>query len=146
MLRRVTHQRRVGIPEHDTTATGAAFPKNARSLAARSVRAYIEELLPDVLEGRFEPGRVFDRTSIEDVPDGYRAMNDREASRSSKVFEVPVTGFPSARSSARSCDMRGSGRERIEEVEDVPARPRRDVRRFGASCIPKSRATKEKKP
>jgi threonine dehydrogenase-like Zn-dependent dehydrogenase len=35
--------------------------------------------LPDVLEGRIEPGRVFDRTgSIEDVPDGYRAMNDRE--------------------------------------------------------------------
>ena len=25
------------------------------------VRAYIEELLPDVLEGRIEPGRVFDR-------------------------------------------------------------------------------------
>ena len=24
-------------------------------------RAYIEELLPDVLEGRIEPGRVFDR-------------------------------------------------------------------------------------
>jgi threonine dehydrogenase-like Zn-dependent dehydrogenase len=35
--------------------------------------------LPDVLEGRIEPGRVFDRSgSIEDVPDGYRAMNDRE--------------------------------------------------------------------
>jgi hypothetical protein len=25
------------------------------------VRAYIEELLPDILEGRIEPGRVFDR-------------------------------------------------------------------------------------
>ncbi len=25
------------------------------------VRAYLEELLPDVLEGRIEPGRVFDR-------------------------------------------------------------------------------------
>ena len=32
-----------------------------------------------MLEGRIEPGRVFDRTgSLEDVPDGYRAMNDRE--------------------------------------------------------------------
>jgi threonine dehydrogenase-like Zn-dependent dehydrogenase len=42
-------------------------------------RAYIEELLPDVLEGRIEPGRVFDRTgSLEEVPDGYRAMNDRD--------------------------------------------------------------------
>jgi threonine dehydrogenase-like Zn-dependent dehydrogenase len=71
---------RVGIPEHDTTPTGSAFWKNA-SLAGgpAPVRAYIEELLPDVLEGRIEPGRVFDRTgSIEDVPDGYRAMNDRE--------------------------------------------------------------------
>jgi hypothetical protein len=25
------------------------------------VRAYIDELLPDVLEGRIQPGRVFDR-------------------------------------------------------------------------------------
>jgi threonine dehydrogenase-like Zn-dependent dehydrogenase len=71
---------RVGIPEHDTTQTGVAFWKNA-SLAGcpAPVRAYIEELLPDVLEGRIEPGRVFDRAgSIEDVPDGYRAMNDRQ--------------------------------------------------------------------
>jgi threonine dehydrogenase-like Zn-dependent dehydrogenase len=33
-----------------------------------------------VLEGRIEPGRVFDRTvRLDEVPDGYRAMNDREA-------------------------------------------------------------------
>jgi threonine dehydrogenase-like Zn-dependent dehydrogenase len=44
------------------------------------VRAYIDELLPDVLEGRIEPGRVFDRvTNLDGVPDGYRAMNEREA-------------------------------------------------------------------
>ena len=44
------------------------------------VRAYIEELLPDVLEGSIEPGRVFDRTvGLYGVPDGYRAMNNREA-------------------------------------------------------------------
>ena len=70
----------VGVPERETTDTGVAFWKNA-SLAGgpAPVRAYIEELLPEVLEGRIEPGRVFDRTgSIEDVPDGYRAMNDRE--------------------------------------------------------------------
>ena len=37
------------------------------------------ELLPDVLEGRIEPGLVFDRiTNIDGVPDGYRAMNERE--------------------------------------------------------------------
>jgi threonine dehydrogenase-like Zn-dependent dehydrogenase len=44
------------------------------------VRAYIDELLPDVMDGRLEPGRVFDRTvGLDGVPDGYRAMNEREA-------------------------------------------------------------------
>ena len=43
-------------------------------------RAYIEELLPDVLQGRIESGRVFDRvTNLDGVPDGYRAMNERKA-------------------------------------------------------------------
>ena len=43
-------------------------------------RAYFDELLPDVLEGRIEPGRVFDFVgSIDKVPDGYRAMDDRSA-------------------------------------------------------------------
>lgn len=47
---------------------------------AAPARSYIEELLPDVLEGRLEPGRVFDRTvGLDEVPDGYRAMADREA-------------------------------------------------------------------
>ena len=70
----------VGVPESEVTPAGIAFWKNASIGGGPApVRAYIEELLPDVLEGRIEPGRVFDRTgSIEDVPDGYRAMNDRE--------------------------------------------------------------------
>ena len=43
-------------------------------------RAYIPELLPDVLAGRIHPGRVFDRiTDLDGVPDGYRAMDEREA-------------------------------------------------------------------
>ena len=46
------------------------------------VRAYMQELLPDVLEGRIEPGRMFDRvTTIDGVPDGYRAMNERGATK-----------------------------------------------------------------
>jgi hypothetical protein len=46
----------------------------------RSGPCYIDELLPDVHEGRIEPGRVFDQvTNLEGVPDGYRAMNEREA-------------------------------------------------------------------
>jgi hypothetical protein len=50
-------------------------------------RAYIDQLLPDVLEGRIEPGRVFDRVvGLDEVPDGYRAMNERE---SIKVMVTP---------------------------------------------------------
>ena len=34
----------------------------------------------DVMEGRIQPGRVFDRTvGLDGVPEGYRAMNEREA-------------------------------------------------------------------
>jgi hypothetical protein len=51
------------------------------------VRAYIEELLPDILESRIEPGKVFDRNvGLDGVPDGYRAMADRE---SIKVMVTP---------------------------------------------------------
>jgi len=52
------------------TLTGGAAP----------ARAYIERLLPDILDGVVEPGKVFDRTvSLDQVPDGYRAMADRTA-------------------------------------------------------------------
>ena len=59
----------------------AAFFKNVTIGGGPApVRAYIEELLPDVLDGRIEPGRVFDRVvGLDGVPDGYRAMNDRES-------------------------------------------------------------------
>jgi hypothetical protein len=71
---------RVGVPEHDTTPTSIAFWKNASMAGGPApVRAYIQELLPDVLEGRIQPGRVFDRTgSLDEVPNGYRRMNERQ--------------------------------------------------------------------
>jgi threonine dehydrogenase-like Zn-dependent dehydrogenase len=73
---------RVGVP-HYAAIPGAedAFYANVTiSGGPAPVRAYIEELLPDVLEGRIEPGLVFDRViGLEEVPDGYRAMNEREA-------------------------------------------------------------------
>jgi threonine dehydrogenase-like Zn-dependent dehydrogenase len=35
---------------------------------------------PACTEGRIEPGKVFDRSvGLDGVPDGYRAMNDRES-------------------------------------------------------------------
>lgn len=73
---------RVGVPQHESMpASETAFYGNITvSGGPAPVRAYIEELLPDVLEGRIEPGRVFDRViGLEEVPDGYRAMNEREA-------------------------------------------------------------------
>jgi len=52
------------------TLTGGAAP----------ARAYIEELMPDILDGAVEPGRVFDRTvGLDEVPDGYKAMAERES-------------------------------------------------------------------
>ncbi len=73
---------RVGLPQEDAVPDAiATFFKNVTIGGGPApVRAYIEELLPDVLDGRIEPGRVFDRiTNLDGVPDGYRAMNEREA-------------------------------------------------------------------
>ncbi len=73
---------RVGLPQEDVFPEAiATFFKNVTiSGGPAPVRAYIPQLLPDVLDGRIEPGRVFDRAvRLDGVPDGYRAMNDREA-------------------------------------------------------------------
>jgi threonine dehydrogenase-like Zn-dependent dehydrogenase len=73
---------RVGVPQHEQipTTTQTFYDNVTISGGPAPARAYIEELLPDVLEGRIEPGRVFDRTgSLDDVPEGYRLMNERES-------------------------------------------------------------------
>jgi threonine dehydrogenase-like Zn-dependent dehydrogenase len=73
---------RVGVPQDDTMpASQLAFYNNVTvSGGPAPVRAYIGELLPDVLDGSIEPGRVLDRTvPLDEVPDGYRAMNERQA-------------------------------------------------------------------
>jgi threonine dehydrogenase-like Zn-dependent dehydrogenase len=73
---------RVGVPQEASISEGEStfFDNVTISGGPAPARAYMEELLPDVLEGRIEPGRVFDRVgSLKDVPEGYRAMNDREA-------------------------------------------------------------------
>jgi threonine dehydrogenase-like Zn-dependent dehydrogenase len=73
---------RVGVPQDE--AMPAAMPTFFNNVTIAGgpapARAYIEGLLPDVLEGRIQPGRVFDWVGrLEAVPDGYRAMNEREA-------------------------------------------------------------------
>jgi threonine dehydrogenase-like Zn-dependent dehydrogenase len=73
---------RVGVPQDETMpASRPAFYNNVTVGGGPApVRAYIEELLPDVLEGRIEPGRVFDQVvGLDGVPEGYRAMDERKA-------------------------------------------------------------------
>lgn len=74
---------RVGAPQYTDGPMGfePMFRRNLTLTGGLApTRAYIEELLPDILDGKVEPGRVFDRTiSLDQVPDGYRAMADREA-------------------------------------------------------------------
>lgn len=78
---------RVGVPHYDAIPSSdlAFFNNITVGGGPAPVRAYIQELLPDVLEGRIDPGRVFDRIiGLTDVPDGYRAMDER------KVIKVMV--------------------------------------------------------
>ncbi len=73
---------RVGVPQAETLpGSQTAFYANLTIGGGPApARAYIDQLLPDVLEGRIDPGRVLDRTvDLDGVPDGYRAMADREA-------------------------------------------------------------------
>lgn len=72
----------MGVPQYVDGPIG--FDMFGRNLTltggAAPVRAYIEDLLPDVLHGTIEPGRVFDRAvGLDDTPKAYRAMDDREA-------------------------------------------------------------------
>jgi threonine dehydrogenase-like Zn-dependent dehydrogenase len=73
---------RVGVPHYEgTPASHQAFYGNISVGGGPApVRAYIEALLPDILEGRIHPGLVFDQTiGLDQVPAGYRAMNERQA-------------------------------------------------------------------
>lgn len=73
---------RVGLPHYPSVpATQQMFFRNVTVAGGPApVRAYIDELLPDIMEGRIEPGRVFDRTvELDRVADGYGAMSEREA-------------------------------------------------------------------
>jgi threonine dehydrogenase-like Zn-dependent dehydrogenase len=80
---------RVGVPHYEAIPASEEMFYNNISVdgGPAPVRAYVKELLPDVLGGKIEPGRVFDRIiGLDDVPDGYRAMNER---RTIKVMVKP---------------------------------------------------------
>jgi threonine dehydrogenase-like Zn-dependent dehydrogenase len=80
---------RVGVPSYSDGPIGMDMIMRNITLTGGvdPARHYIDGILPDVLEGRIEPGRVFDHVaSLDGVPDGYRAMAGRE---SIKVLIIP---------------------------------------------------------
>ncbi|TDW24440.1 zinc-binding dehydrogenase [Kribbella kalugense] len=74
---------RVGVPQYDDAPIGfpSLFGPNITLTGGPApARAYIETLLPDVLAGHVDPGKVFDsEVHLADVADAYRAMDDRTA-------------------------------------------------------------------
>jgi threonine dehydrogenase-like Zn-dependent dehydrogenase len=74
----------VGVPHGIELPVGELFYRNkgVRGGAAPA-RAYIPELLDDVLEGRIDPGRVLDyETDLDGIADAYAAMDERRAIKS----------------------------------------------------------------
>ncbi|MFD7447183.1 alcohol dehydrogenase catalytic domain-containing protein [Streptomyces sp. NPDC059909] len=72
---------RLGVPQYEQGPIGPAeFMRNITLTGGASpARAYIEQLLPDVLDGTLTPGRVFDQEfTFDQTPDAYRAMADRQ--------------------------------------------------------------------
>lgn len=80
----------VGVPAGGSELPiGTLFSKNISvGGGAASTRAYLPELLDDVLSGAINPGLVFDSVMpLEEAPEAYRAMDER---RATKVMLVPA--------------------------------------------------------
>ncbi|MFG2191685.1 zinc-dependent alcohol dehydrogenase family protein [Streptomyces sp. NPDC048639] len=73
----------VGVPHGGSAGVdiGQMFGRNvALCGGVAPARAYIPELLPDVLAGRLDASPVFDLTiGLDEVPEGYAAMDERRA-------------------------------------------------------------------
>ncbi|MEW1724399.1 zinc-dependent alcohol dehydrogenase family protein [Streptomyces sp. NPDC093109] len=73
----------VGVPHGSATGIdlGLMFGRNiALRGGVAPARAYLPELLPDVLDGTIDPSPVFDLTvGLEDIAQGYKEMDARTA-------------------------------------------------------------------
>ncbi len=74
----------VGVPHGVELPVGVMFRGNKGVQGGPApVRAYIPELLDDVLGGRIDPGRVFDfATNLDGIAEAYAAMDERRAIKS----------------------------------------------------------------
>jgi len=73
----------VGVP-HDVKDGLPIWKMFGRNLNVRGgvapARAYLPDLLPEVLAGTLDPGPIFtDIVTLDDVAAGYRAMDERRA-------------------------------------------------------------------
>jgi threonine dehydrogenase-like Zn-dependent dehydrogenase len=71
----------VGVPHEVQLDVPGMFRRNIGLAGGMApVRAYLDELLPEVLDGTLRPGVVFDLTlPLDQVAEGYRAMDERTA-------------------------------------------------------------------
>ncbi|GLY16879.1 alcohol dehydrogenase catalytic domain-containing protein [Kineosporia rhizophila] len=74
---------RVGVPQYEEAPIGVSslfFRGITLTGGPAPVRSYMDELLPGILDGTVNPGRVFDSSiGLTDVPKGYAAMDARES-------------------------------------------------------------------
>lgn len=81
----------VGVPLYQNFDYMTVFWKNVGIRGGVApARQYIPTLLKEVLDGRINPGKVFDfRTTLDDVAEAYAAMDERRAIKSLlKVSEI----------------------------------------------------------
>lgn len=71
----------VGVPHGAQAPMGQMFSRNVGLAGGMApVRGYLDDLLPRVLDGRIEPGKVFDSVlPLSQVAEAYRAMDQRTA-------------------------------------------------------------------
>jgi threonine dehydrogenase-like Zn-dependent dehydrogenase len=71
----------VGVPHGVELPVRTMFQRNVGLAGGMApVRAYLPDLLARVLDGRIDPGKVFDLTlPLDQVAEGYRAMDERRA-------------------------------------------------------------------
>ncbi|MEA2271503.1 MAG: hypothetical protein QOI98_211 [Solirubrobacteraceae bacterium] len=74
----------VGVPHGVELPVGEMFSRTKGVFGGPApARTYIPELLDDVLDGRIDPGRVFDfETGLDGVAEAYAAMDERRAIKS----------------------------------------------------------------
>jgi len=71
----------VGVPHGVEVPIGTMFRRNVGLAGGMApVRAYLPELMADVLAGEIDPGKVFDLDlPLAEVAEGYKAMHERRA-------------------------------------------------------------------